>query len=275
MSNTTLLETGSSTQNYYKSINNTYKKLYAKLLMLHYPFFEKDDETLEDRQVNLTKYCVSQLEKIENQNVLEVCCGNGTQSIFIYENYQPAKMTGVDINSNNIELANSINGAHQSLNFMVDDAQQLNNVPDNSVDILLCIESAFHYPHKEKFMRQAKRVLKPSGKFLIADILSRSYKNRFFLEKWKRRMSLYHWTKEHYFQTFEKNGLKVKYTKDITEEIKKGYRGYSRWVSRKNFNSLLNYLTFRLFIFAQVKINTFLLKKRRRYFIFIGEPLSN
>ena len=242
--------------------------------MLHYPFFEKEEETLEDRQINLTKFCVSQLEKIKNQNVLEVGCGNGTQSIYIYENYRPAKLTGVDINSHNIELANSINGSHQSLDFMVDDAQQLAKVPDNSVDVLLCIESAFHYPDKERFMRQVQRVLKPSGKFLIADILSRSYKNRFFMEKWKRKMNFHHWTEDHYLQTFEKNGLKVDYTKDITESIKKGYKGYNRWLSRKKFNSFLNYLTFKLFIFAQVKINTFLLNKRRKYFIFMGEPLS-
>ena len=272
MSDSKLLEAGSSTQNYYHSINKTYKKLYKKLLMLHYPFYEKHDETLEDRQINLTKFCVSQLEELENKNILEVGCGNGTQSIYIYENYKPASVKGVDINTQNIELANSINGAHQSLEFMVDDAQQLAQVADNSVDVLLCIESAFHYPDKESFMRQVNRVLKPSGKFLIADILSRSYKNRYFMEKWKRKMSFHHWTEEHYRETFKQYGLEIKHTKDITESIKKGYSGYNKWLSRENFNSFINYLTFKLFIFAQVKINTFLLSNRRKYFIFVGEP---
>jgi len=275
MANTKLIDTGSSTQNYYQSINKTYHKLYKKLLMLHYPFFEKHDETLEERQKNLTKYCVSQIEKLENKNILEVGCGNGTQSIYIYENYKPASLTGVDINTHNIELANSINGSHQHLEFAVDDAQQLSNIPDNSVDVLLCIESAFHYPDKEKFMRQVTRVLKPNGRFLIADILSRSYKNRYFLEKWKRKMSFHHWTEEDYMKTFEKNGLKVDQTKDITEAIKKGYSGYNQWLTRNNFNSLWGYLSFKLFIFVQVKINTFLLKTRRKYFIFKGKPLEN
>jgi len=274
MSDSKLLEAGSSTQNYYHSINKTYKKLYKKLLMLHYPFFEKHDETLEDRQINLTKFCVSQLEKLENQNILEVGCGNGTQSIYIYENYKPASVKGVDINTQNIELANSINGAHQSLEFMVDDAQQLSQVADNSVDVLLCIESAFHYPNKEKFMQQVNRVLKPDGKFLIADILSRSYKNRYFMEKWKRKMSFHHWTEDHYRKTFKNHGLEIKHTKDITESIKKGYSGYNKWLSRENFNSFMNYLTFKLFIFAQVKINTFLLNNRRKYFIFVGKPVK-
>ncbi|MFW6371525.1 MAG: SAM-dependent methyltransferase, partial [Bacteroidota bacterium] len=141
-----LIETGASTQDYYQSINKAYRKLFQKLLMLHYPFFKKEGESLEKRQVNLTDHCVSRINSLEDRHVLEVGCGNGAQSIYIYENYNPASFVGVDINSNNIELAKSINGTHQNLHYFVDDAQQLQNVADDSVDVLLCIESAFHYP---------------------------------------------------------------------------------------------------------------------------------
>lgn len=275
MSNSKLLESGNSTQHYYESINKTYRKVYSKLLMLHYPLFKSHNESLEDRQINLTRHCVAQLEEIENKNVLEVGCGNGTQSVYIYENYKPAYMTGIDINSNNINLAKSIKNGHKHLDFKVDDAHHLNEIPDNSVDVLLCIESAFHYPDKEKFMKQVKRVLKPSGKFLIADILSRSYKNRYFMERWKRKMSYHHWTEDHYMKTFETNNLKVNYIDNITESVKKGYHGYDKWISRKSFKTYLGYLWFKMFIFLQVKINTFLLKKRRKYVIFLGEHESN
>lgn len=274
MPNKNLLETGSSTHNYYQNINKTYKKLYHKLLMLHYPFFKKHDESLEDRQVNLTDHCVSRLGNLENQNVLEVGCGNGTQSLYIYEKYKPARMTGIDINDHNIGLAHSINGSHRHLDFKVDDAQQLNEIPDNSVDVLLCIESAFHYPDKPRFMKEMYRVIKPGGKFLIADILSRSYKNRYFLEKWKRKMSFHHWTEKHYLETFREHNLKVSTKENITEPVKKGYKGYGRWITRKQSDSWMNYLLFKLFIFVQVKINTFLLNKRRKYYIFVGEPVK-
>ena len=275
MSKSKLLETGNSTQDYYQSINKTYKKLYQKLLMLHYPLFKKHDESLEERQVNLTNHCVSHLGSLQDKHVLEVGCGNGTQSIYIYEKYKPASMKGVDINDHNIRLAKSINGSHDQLDFMVDDAQKLKNIPDESVDVLLCIESAFHYPEKHKFMQEVHRVLKPDGQFLIADILSRSYKNRYFLEKWKRKMSYHHWTEKHYLQTFHKNNLKVSHTENITEPVKKGYKGYGKWITRKNSSNWLDYLWFKLFIFIQVKLNLLLLNKRRQYFIFVGEPLKN
>ncbi len=270
MQETNLMGTGTSTANYYESINKTYQRVYHKLLMLHYPFFNKHGESLEDRQVNLTKHCVSHLGALEGKTILEVGCGNGTQSIYIYENYKPAKLTGIDINAHNIGLANTLNGHHENLEFHVDDAQELKKIPDQSVDVLLCIESAFHYPDKESFIKEIGRVLKPGGTFLIADILSLSYKNRLFLEKWKRKMSYYHWTEEHYRDTFEKNGLHIEYTQDITESIKQGYSGYRQWVSRDGGHSFMDYFKLKLFVFIQVNVNTYLLKRRRKYFIFKG-----
>lgn len=271
MTNAKLVTTGNSTHDYYKSINKTYRKLFSKLLMLHYPFFRKPNESLEKRQINLTRYCISKLESLKNKNILDVGCGNGTQSLFINNNYFPAKVVGVDINKNNIQLAETLNEDHRETEFMVDDAQRLNKVPDNSVDILLCIESAFHYPDKNEFMKQIRRVLKPNGNFLIADILTSSYKNRYFMEKWKRKMSYFHWTKEDYSNAFKTNNLEVKYTENITKSVIKGYQGFNNWIKRKDVNSLIEFLWFRLFLYIQVKINIILLKRRREYIIFIGK----
>jgi SAM-dependent methyltransferase len=42
---------------------------------------------------------------------------------------------------------------------------------DGVFDRVISIESAFHYPDKHAFLREAGRVLKPGGKFILADIL--------------------------------------------------------------------------------------------------------
>lgn len=269
MTKTQLLGSGETTQKYYQSINNTYLDLFNKYLMLHYPLYKAHNETLEERQINLTDHCISKVGKIEGKNVLEVGCGNGTQSLYILDNHKPKKITGIDINKENIEAAKSQNG-HPNVSFFVDDAQKLENIPDNSVDILFCIESAFHYPDKEKFLKQIERVLKPSGKFLIADIISKSKKKR--LEKWKRKMSFHHTTAEHYNTLFQNSNLSIELEENLTSSIKQGYKGYTKWVKRKNFNNYFRYLWFKLFLFVQVNLNILLLHTRRKYVLFVGKP---
>ena len=66
----------------------------------------------------------------------------------------------------NLELAIQ-NNSSEKTTFMLDDAQKLEQIGDNSVDLLICIESAFHYPDKHAFFSQIKRVLRPDGKLRI------------------------------------------------------------------------------------------------------------
>ncbi|MBS3771230.1 MAG: class I SAM-dependent methyltransferase [Bacteroidales bacterium] len=266
-----LFETGESTNNYYQSINNTYVNVFNKYLMLHYPFFMEEDESLEKRQLNLTNHCLSKVGSIQDKTVLEVGCGNGTQCIYMYNNFLPGKTIGVDINQNNIELAKHLKNGHEKLEFHVDDAQKLDKIPDNSIDILFCIESAFHYPHKQSFFEQVERVLKPSGEFLIADILSKTHKKRIpLLEKWKRKMSFYHWTEHQYAISLQQTDLSVINRENITPQVIEGYKDSRNWIQRRQLNSYFKYLMLKLFVFIQVKINVILLNNRRKYIIFYG-----
>jgi ubiquinone/menaquinone biosynthesis C-methylase UbiE len=153
----------------------------------------------------------------------------------------------------------------------VDDAQKMAKIPDNSIDILLCIESALHYPRKNSFLQQVARVLKPSGEFLIADILATSNVKRFgFLERWKRKMSYHHWTESEYMFSFRNSGLSVHFKENITQDIIRGYKGYRKWIQREQFDNYFKYLTGRFIVFIHVSINLLLLYNRRKYLVFVG-----
>jgi ubiquinone/menaquinone biosynthesis C-methylase UbiE len=270
MSGKHLFSTGNSTRKYYKSMNNTYKQIYGKHLMLHYPFYKSDKETLERRQLNLTDYCLSKIDNSKEQTLLEVGCGNGVQSIYIHEVLNPSRMVGVDLNPDNIELAHKNKNGCKSLDFKVDDAQQLSTIPDSSVDILLCIESAFHYPQKELFLQQVKRVLKPTGKFIIADILNKTHNRKYITKRWKRRMVYHHWTELQYIDTFNELGLQVDYIENITKPVMDGYEGSKHWIARENCSNFVNFILFRLFAHIQVGINLRLLRKKEDYILFTG-----
>lgn len=269
-----LLSTANSTRRYYKSINNLYLRLFGKHLMLHYPYYKSDFESLETRQLNLTDYCLSHIESLAAKRVLEVGCGNGIQALYIADSMSPSQFTGIDLNPDNITIANQNKGNRENIDFSVDDAQRLATVADNSVDVLICVESAFHYPQKELFLVQVRRVLKPSGKFVITDIINKSPKRKYITQKWKNKMEFHHWTEAVYLQSFAVTGLNIDYKENITSQILKGYQGSLGWITRGNSGSFLSFLLFKVFAVIQLGINTNLLKKKEDYILFVGSPVK-
>lgn len=267
-----LFSIANSTRRYYKSLNNIYLRLFGKHLMLHYPYYNADFESLEKRQLNLTDYCLSQIGGLTDKIVLEVGCGNGIQCLYIKDSMSPATITGIDLNPDNIFIANKHKADRQNVDFTVDDAQILETVGDNSIDVLLCIESAFHYPQKELFLHQVRRVLKSSGKFVISDIVNKSPKRKYMSKNWKYKMSFHHWTESVYLQSFAKASLKIDYKENITNQVLKGYQGSLKWIRRENCGSLFSFFLYKLFGVIQLGINTHLLKKKEDYLLFVGSP---
>ena len=60
--------------------------------------------------------------------------------------------------------------------FKVMDATQL-DFPDNHFDAVICVEAAFHFDTRDKFLGEAHRVLKPGGSLVLSDILFRTMFN--------------------------------------------------------------------------------------------------
>jgi cyclopropane fatty-acyl-phospholipid synthase-like methyltransferase len=271
-----LISTGSSFDKYYRSLNSSYHKVFNKYLMLHYPMFSKKNESLERRQINLTNFCIAQLTNLKDKRVLEIGCGNGIQSIYIANKFEPVETIGIDLNAENIDLARHLEHNGRRVVFHVDDAQKLANIKDRSIDTIVCIESAFHYAEKELFLAQVHRVLKDGGEFVIADILSRRYKKRLlFVRNWKKKMFYYHWTLEQYVKSFNESRLEVEKTCNITPNIIKGYNGYLRWIKMGDVESrVIRYLALQVFMLIQVNLNLHLLRRRRQYMIFKGKKAA-
>ena len=48
--------------------------------------------------------------------------------------------------------------------------------PDNSFDNISCVEAAFHFVTREKFLKEAFRMLKPRGQIVLPDVLSAKHR---------------------------------------------------------------------------------------------------
>jgi len=179
---------------------------------------------------------------------------------------------GVDLNSNNVKIANEEKKKRNknNVNFIEGDAQNLSQIKSNSIDIIINIESAFHYPQKELFIYEIYRILKPGGQFVIADILTTTKEN-ILLRSWKRKMKYYHWSFEEYLDAFNRSNLKLHSNDDITDKVILGFKMYKNYFNKFSKNGYFRDTLLKLFFIINVKLNIRLLKTKRRYYIFLGE----
>jgi ubiquinone/menaquinone biosynthesis C-methylase UbiE len=266
------LGSGSTTRNYYSSMNEALLKLNNEYTMLHYPYFKSKRDSFLEAQTNLTDFCMSLLPSVGGKKLLEVGCGNGVQAMYLHEKFTPQHVSAIDLNDGNIEIARNElkKKGLEGILFQVDDAHHLSTIESNSIDFVINIESAFHYPDKAKFLSQIHRVLKPEGGFVIADILTRNKKSYRLTRAWKRKMSYHHWPLRDYLLELPKAGLLHAGTIDITPEVIRGFACYKRWLREMKKGHFLDGLMLKIYYTIHTRINMYLLRNRQQYCVFVG-----
>lgn len=104
---------------------------------------------------------------LSNKIVLEVGSGRGGGAAYLASHFKPAQYTGMDLAQHAVELANKIHTV-PNLTFIQGSAESI-PLPDNSVDVVINVESCHAYGSVKKFLSEVKRVLKPAGHFLMVD----------------------------------------------------------------------------------------------------------
>jgi ubiquinone/menaquinone biosynthesis C-methylase UbiE len=266
------VRSGSTTGNYYSSMNNALLKLNDEYTMLHYPYFKSTSDSFLDAQANLTDYCMSLLPSVDGKKLLEVGCGNGVQAIYLHEKYSPGHVNAIDLNDSNIEIARkeAEKKGIEGIIFQVDDAHHLTTIESNSMDFVINIESAFHCPDKALFLRQIHRVLKPEGTFVIADILSRNKRSYRFKKRWNRKMSYHHWPLSNYIAELPKVGFHDVSSTDITLKVIRGFACYKRWLREMKKEHFIEGLMLKLYYTIHTRLNMYLLRTSQQYVVFVG-----
>jgi len=268
----TLLKTGFTTDHYYKSMNEALRRLDEEYTMLHYPYYQEEGESFHRAQKNLTDYCLSRIPSIEGKKVLEIGCGNGTQAHYILKTYAPSHMKAVDLNAANIAIARSESEKLESgsIEFLIGDAQNLSDIEDQSVDTVINIESAFHYPDKQAFLHEVSRVLKPGGHFLIADILTSRSRLKAPRKFWNKKMRFSHWERESYDTGLSNARLQVDSVEDISENVIRGFKMYPYWMKTMKKGTYFGDKALKLFYVINARINIRSLRGTQQYVVFAG-----
>ena len=116
---------------------------------------------------------------LKGKTLLEVGSGRGGGLAFLSHRYQPTMATGIDLDKTAISFCNRNHG-HNALKFLHGNAQQL-PFEDNSVDVVINVESSHRYPNMKAFLAEVKRVLRPGGTFHMTDFRYEHQLNEFNL----------------------------------------------------------------------------------------------
>ncbi len=100
-------------------------------------------------------------------DVLEVSSGRGGGTAFVFERFAPRSIVGLDLARQAVSKARRRYGG-PAVRFVAGDAEHL-PFPDDSFDAVLSVEATHCYSDASRFLREAFRVLRPSGVLLLAD----------------------------------------------------------------------------------------------------------
>ena len=130
-----------------------------------------------ERVIKRAEKLVSFVKVKEKQNFLEAGCGNGAVSKHIAKKYL-LNVTGVDVDPEQIQLAQENIDGIPNIRFLTADATNL-PFPDNDFDIVLSFGVTHHISNWLDALKEIRRVLKPKGYFIYADLIYSEWMAKF------------------------------------------------------------------------------------------------
>src|SRR6188768_2106830 len=116
------------------------------------------DPGIQKHPLQMYHYLASKTQ-IEGKEVLEVGSGRGGGAKHVASYFKPASYTGMDLAQSAVDLANELHKV-PGLKFIQGSAEAI-PLADNSIDVILNVESCHAYGSVDKFLSEVKRVLKP------------------------------------------------------------------------------------------------------------------
>lgn len=209
---------------YYKESEDAYKDSWDlnNSLAIHYGYWDQEVKNFSGSLLRMNEVMMETAKIKSTDRVLDAGCGVGGSSIFLASKLG-CKVTGISLSGRQVEQARS-NANKKGVDNLVD-FQVMNysdtDFEDESFDIVWGCESICYADDKDKFVREAFRLLRLGGRLIVADGFVTKFENnqypynRKWLEGWQVN---YLESPDRFSGFMETNGFRnIKY-RDITKE---------------------------------------------------------
>ncbi len=231
------MKTNRDIADYYNQTINHYQNWWKldSNLAVHYGIWDNTTKGFQEALANTNKVLMQIAEISDGQHILDAGCGVGG-SAFYLATTKKVIVKGITLSEKQNSFANrkcKKLGLDDRINFSIQDYTNT-NFNDNSFDIIWAIESITSASSKVVFAKEAKRILKPGGRLIIADYFKTNKAktdNSGLLEKWRELWSMAPFlTIKEYTSIFNKNGFSCNkefdFTNEITPTAKRMYCGH-------------------------------------------------
>lgn len=147
----------------------------AEAIFLNYGYADNNLELELKKEDGKNRYCIQLYNHIigslpvelKGLDVLEVGSGRGGGASYIARYFDPGSITGIDLCRRAVRFC-AEHYAVKGMSFVCGNALKL-PFQNDSMDVIVSVESSHGYPNIKRFFFEVGRVLKPGGYFLLSD----------------------------------------------------------------------------------------------------------
>lgn len=241
---------------YYNQTLNHYRRWWHldEVQSVHYGYFDKTTHHFKEALLRMNEVLAGMAQAGDGDTVLDAGCGVGGSLFYLADRFR-LKGTGITLSERQLAYALKANEKRKNreqLTFLLKDYTDT-GFPPGTFSLVWALESITSSSEKEKFAREARRLLKPGGKLIVADYYKTDRPDtRHLLEKWRKTWSMAPFVTSGVFTAlFEKAGFRHLETRNITRNIRPSSKNMYRASLLGALPSLLYNLTHHTSRFAK------------------------